>query len=51
MAGEHQPETAIVEDEGIENFIAIIIPHHHPYLNEVIAHFDTEIDMFNSNKP
>ena len=44
-------KTAMVEDEGMENFIAIIVPRLHPYVNEVIAHFDAEIKMFKSNKP
>lgn len=44
-------KTAVIEDEGMENFIAIIVPRSHPYLNEVIAHFDAEIEMFKSNKP
>ena len=44
-------KTAVVEDEGMKNFIAIIVPRHHPYLNEVIAHFDDEITMFQANKP
>lgn len=43
--------TAEIIDEGIQNFIAIIVPRHHQYLNEVIAHFDAEIEMFRANKP
>lgn len=31
--------------------IEIIVPRHHPYLNDVIAHFNAEIEMFKSNKP
>lgn len=44
-------KTAQVMDEGAENFIAIIVPRHHPYLNEIIAYFDAEIAMFQTNKP
>lgn len=44
-------KTAQVMDEGMENFIAIIVPRHHPYLNEIIAYFDAEIAMFHANKP
>lgn len=44
-------KTAVVEDEGMENFIAIIVPRHHPYLEEIIAHFEEEIAMFRANKP
>jgi hypothetical protein len=44
-------KTAVVEDEGMENFIAIIVPRIHPYMNEAIAYFDAEIEMFKSNKP
>lgn len=38
-------------DEGMENFIAIIVPRNHPYLDDIIERFDTEIAMFKSNKP
>lgn len=56
FAGEEQSKhffikTAIVIDEGMENFIAIIVPRHHPYLEAVIVHFDEEIAMFRANKP
>ena len=43
-------KTALVVDEKIENFIAIIVPRQHPYLDAIIARFDEEIAMFN-NKP
>lgn len=44
-------KTALVVDDGIENFIAIIVPRSHPYLEEIIAHFDDEIAMFGTGKP
>ena len=44
-------KTAQVMDEGMENFIAIIVPRQHPYLAEIIARFDAEIAMFQTNKP
>lgn len=44
-------KTATVMDDGIENFIAMIVPRHHPYLNIIIAQFDEEIAMFRENKP
>ena len=55
FAGEEQSKyymirTAVVEDEGIENFIAIIVPRSHPYLDDIIEHFDSEITMFRTNK-
>ncbi len=43
-------KTALVEDEGIENFIAIIMPRQHPYLDDIIARFDAEIEMFSTMK-
>ena len=44
-------KTAQVIDEEIENFIAIIVPRQHQYLDDIIARFDAEIAMFQSNKP
>jgi len=35
----------------IDDEYSIIVPRYHPYLNEVIAHFDEEIAMFRANKP
>lgn len=39
-------KTALVIDENIENFIAIIVPRKHIYLDDIIARFDAEIEMF-----
>lgn len=43
-------KTAVVEDEGMENFIAIVVPREHPYLKNIIARFDEEIEMFSTMK-
>ena len=43
-------KTAIVNDEEIENFIAIVVPRQHPYLEDIIARFDNEIEMFSTMK-
>lgn len=40
-----------VMDEGIDNFIAIIVPKEHPHLDAIIQRFDQEIAMFKANKP
>jgi hypothetical protein len=44
-------KTALVVDENIENFIAIIVPRNHIYLDAIINRFEEEIQMFNDNKP
>ena len=44
-------KTEMVIDEGMENFIAIIVPRRHPYLEDIIERFDSEIAMFRANKP
>lgn len=44
-------KTAQVVDEGIENFIAIIVPRQHPYLEDIINRFDAEIALFQTDKP
>ncbi len=43
-------KTAIVDDEGMENFIAIVVPREHPYLEDIIARFNAEIEMFSTMK-
>ena len=43
-------KTAVVNDEGMENFIAIVVPREHPYLIDIIARFDAEIEMFSTMK-
>ena len=44
-------KSEMVVDEGIENFIAIIVPRSHPYLDDIIERFNSEIEMFRANKP
>ena len=43
-------KTAVVVDEGMENFIAIVVPRKHPYLEDIISRFDAEIEMFSTMK-
>ena len=43
-------KTAVVVDEGMENFIAIIVPRQHPYLEAIIERVDTEVQLVNDNK-
>ena len=42
--------TAILKDEGIESYIALIVQRSHPQFDEIITLFDTEIAMFQENK-
>jgi hypothetical protein len=44
-------KTALIMDEGLENFIAIIVPQQHPHLDAIIERFNAEIEMFKSDKP
>lgn len=44
-------KTAQLLDEGIENFVAIILPRSHPYLIDIVNRFDAEIAMFKNEKP
>lgn len=44
-------KTALVLDEGVENFIAIIVPRNHPYIDAIMERFDAEIALFHTNKP
>lgn len=44
-------KTEMLIDEGMENFIAIIVPRSHPYIENIIERFDLEIAMFRANKP
>ena len=43
--------TATVVDEGSENFIALIVPKIHPYLSDIVSHFDKEVALFSEQKP
>ncbi|MBR5038965.1 MAG: hypothetical protein IKX65_09635 [Prevotella sp.] len=42
--------TAVLQDEGIESYIALIIQRSHPLFDEITNLFDTEIAMFQENK-
>lgn len=44
-------KTAMVIDEKMENFVAIIVPRQHPYLDAIIERFNEEIALFKTNKP
>lgn len=44
-------KTAMVKDEDMENFVAIIVPKEHPYLEDIVSRFDSEIMLFKNNKP
>lgn len=43
--------TAMVLDEGIPNYIALIIPKTHSQLVSILQYFDREINLFKENKP
>lgn len=43
-------KTDVIVDEGMENFIAIIVPRQHPYLEEIVSRYNAEIEMFKSSK-
>lgn len=43
--------TAKVMDEDVENFIAIIVPRSHPFLQNIVERFNAEVAMFNEMKP
>ena len=34
----------------MENFIAIIVPRQHPYLEEIVSRYNAEIEMFKTSK-
>jgi hypothetical protein len=41
----------LVEDEGEENYIAIIVKRSHPRLQVIIDLFDEQINLFRMSKP
>lgn len=43
--------TAMVKDENVENYIALILQVSHPYHDEIVSYFESIIDLFNENKP
>jgi len=40
-----------VEEPGTKDYVAVIIPRNHPYVQEFLAFFDEETAMFNAMKP
>lgn len=43
-------KTAVVYDEGIPNYVSLIVPIEHPLLEDIQATFESEIIMFQNNK-
>lgn len=43
-------KTAVVYDEGIPNYVSLIVPIEHPLLEDIQATFESEIIMFPNNK-
>ena len=43
--------TAMIEDEGVENYVSLIIRLSHPNYVEIIQYFEETINLFKSNKP
>lgn len=43
--------TAMVKDENVENYIALILQVSHPYHDEIVSYFESIIDLFNEKKP
>ncbi|MBR5919227.1 MAG: hypothetical protein IKZ83_04965, partial [Prevotella sp.] len=43
--------TALLTEEGIDSYIALIIQRSHPQFDEITTLFDQEIAMFRDNKP
>ena len=44
-------KSAMIRDEGQENYVALIVQHTHPLVDQILQFFDEEIEMFKSNKP
>lgn len=42
--------TAVVIDEDISNYVALIVPTAHHLLSDILSTFDNEISMFQNNK-
>lgn len=43
-------KTAVVYDEGIPNYVSLIVPIEHPLLEDIQATFESDIIMFQNNK-
>ena len=44
-------ETAMILDENIETYVAIIIQRSNPHLDSILEQFHKQIEMFQENKP
>jgi len=43
--------TAMIIDEGVETYVAIVLQRSNPQLDAILAQFDAQISMFRENKP
>lgn len=43
--------TALLTEDGIDSYIALIIQRSHPQYDDILYVFDTEIALFNEQKP
>lgn len=43
--------TALLTEDGIDSYIALIIQRSHPQYDDILHVFDTEIALFNEQKP
>lgn len=43
-------KSAIISDEGEDNYVSMIIKKSHPHYNEIISVFDNEIQTFSESK-
>lgn len=43
-------KTAIIFDEGVSNYVSLIVPVEHPQISDILETFDREISMFQNNK-
>lgn len=43
-------KTATIFDEGVSNYVSLIVPKEHPQINDILETFEREISMFQNNK-
>lgn len=43
-------KSAVVNDEGTDNYVSIIVQRNNPHVDEILAIFDAQISMFNQDK-
>lgn len=48
--GQFDINSAIIKDEGMENYLSMIIPKHHPQYNEIVTLFIDEVERFSNVK-